>query len=75
MDRVEGTPLDGLQNQLFDVDIDRINKPNLPLASGELSMSQGGAIVAATAAAALAAAWATGSAPLLATVFASWVLG
>lgn len=34
-------------NQLTDVEIDRINKPGLPLASGELTMSQGRAIVAA----------------------------
>jgi hypothetical protein len=28
-------------NQLYDVDIDKVNKPYLPLASGELSMQQG----------------------------------
>lgn len=33
-------------NQLTDVDIDRVNKPQLPLASGELSMAQGRRIVA-----------------------------
>jgi homogentisate phytyltransferase / homogentisate geranylgeranyltransferase len=33
-------------NQLEDVEIDRINKPFLPLASGELSPAQGRAIVA-----------------------------
>lgn len=32
-------------NQLEDVDIDRINKPHLPLASGEFSRSQGVVIV------------------------------
>ncbi len=32
-------------NQLTDVDIDKINKPNLPLASGELSLKQGQIIV------------------------------
>ena len=31
-------------NQLYDVDIDRVNKPYLPLASGELSM-QGGTLI------------------------------
>jgi homogentisate phytyltransferase/homogentisate geranylgeranyltransferase len=36
-------------NQLEDVDIDRINKPRLPLASGELSMRAGRAIVLAAA--------------------------
>ncbi len=34
-------------NQLTDVDIDRINKPQLPLAAGELTENQGRAIVAA----------------------------
>lgn len=28
-------------NQLYDVEIDRVNKPYLPLASGELTMHQG----------------------------------
>ncbi len=35
-------------NQLEDVAIDRINKPHLPLASGEFSQSQGVAIVTVT---------------------------
>lgn len=34
-------------NQLEDVEIDRINKPQLPLAAGDLSAAQGRAIVAA----------------------------
>ncbi|WOH03848.1 hypothetical protein DCAR_0623248 [Daucus carota subsp. sativus] len=32
-------------NQVFDVEVDKINKPYLPLVSGELSMGQGKAIV------------------------------
>ncbi|KAL5974022.1 hypoxanthine-guanine phosphoribosyltransferase [Asimina triloba] len=32
-------------NQLYDVDIDKINKPDLPLASGEYSVTTGTAIV------------------------------
>ena len=32
-------------NQLIDIEIDKINKPNLPLASGELSLKQGQLIV------------------------------
>lgn len=32
-------------NQLYDVDIDKVNKPYLPLASGELSMQQGARLV------------------------------
>ncbi|MEB3358705.1 MAG: homogentisate phytyltransferase [Synechococcales bacterium] len=35
-------------NQLEDIDIDRINKPHLPLASGEFSRRQGWGIVAVT---------------------------
>ncbi len=35
-------------NQLYDVEIDRVNKPYLPLASGELSEAQGRRIVGAT---------------------------
>lgn len=32
-------------NQIFDVPIDRINKPYLPLASGEFSMRMGKSLV------------------------------
>ncbi len=35
-------------NQLYDVAIDRINKPNLPLASGEFTIQQGKLIVIVT---------------------------
>ena len=41
-------------NQLEDVDIDRINKPGLPIAAGDLSIGQGRRIVAASGAAAIA---------------------
>jgi homogentisate phytyltransferase / homogentisate geranylgeranyltransferase len=37
-------------NQLEDVEIDRVNKPFLPLAAGEMTMETGRAIVATTAA-------------------------
>lgn len=40
-------------NQLTDVPIDRLNKPNLPLASGELTRREGRAIVGLAGAAAL----------------------
>ena len=40
-------------NQLFDVEIDKVNKPTLPLASGELSMRSGTTIVGASLVAAL----------------------
>lgn len=42
-------------NQLTDVAIDRVNKPNLPLAAGTLSMPQGRALVAGSAVIALVA--------------------
>jgi homogentisate phytyltransferase / homogentisate geranylgeranyltransferase len=35
-------------NQLYDVEIDRVNKPDLPLASGKLSINQGKWIVGAS---------------------------
>ncbi len=35
-------------NQLYDIEIDRINKPDLPLASGEFSVTQGKWIVGIT---------------------------
>jgi homogentisate phytyltransferase/homogentisate geranylgeranyltransferase len=62
-------------NQLYDVEIDRVNKPYLPLASGELSLSQGWWIVGATAVLSLVLAAALGSPPLLATVGGSLLLG
>ena len=40
-------------NQLTDIDIDRINKPSLPLACGDFSVAQGGWIVALTGCGAL----------------------
>ena len=49
-------------NQITDVDIDRINKPRLPLASGEMRMAQGRAVVAAA-----------GIVPVLLAVTQGWV--
>lgn len=40
--------------QIYDVEIDRVNKPYLPLAAGEFSVQTGSAIVAATGALSLA---------------------
>lgn len=40
-------------NQLFDAPIDRVNKPDLPLASGELTRCEGAGLVAAAGTAAL----------------------
>ncbi|MEH2136730.1 homogentisate phytyltransferase [Nostoc sp.] len=47
-------------NQLEDVDIDKINKPHLPLASGEFSQQTGQSIVALSGILALVVAWLTG---------------
>jgi homogentisate phytyltransferase/homogentisate geranylgeranyltransferase len=44
-------------NQIVDVELDKINKPHLPLASGELTMSQGKWIVAIAGVLAITGAW------------------
>lgn len=62
-------------NQCFDIELDRVNKPYLPLASGEWSLSTGVAVVAVTGAAAVIVAAALGTVPLLATVVGSLLLG
>ena len=62
-------------NQLYDVEIDRVNKPYLPLASGEFSAGQGAWIVGASGALGLGIALASGSKPLALTVAASLLLG
>ena len=57
-------------NQLEDVDIDRINKPGLPIAAGDLSVSQARGIVAASGAAATGLALTQGWVELVAVVVA-----
>ena len=57
-------------NQLEDVDIDRINKPGLPIAAGDLSVSQARGIVAASGAAATVLALTQGWVELVAVVVA-----
>ncbi|MFM2061929.1 MAG: hypothetical protein RLZZ507_1599 [Cyanobacteriota bacterium] len=47
-------------NQLEDVDIDKINKPHLPIASGEFTKEQGTLIVVITGILALVVAWLNG---------------
>ncbi|WP_392532214.1 homogentisate phytyltransferase [Nostoc sp. C117] len=47
-------------NQLEDIEIDKINKPHLPLASGEFSRRTGQLIVAISGILALVVAWLTG---------------
>ncbi len=61
-------------NQLEDIGIDRINKPHLPLASGEFSLWQGRLIVAITGCSAIALA-ALSSPYLLAMVGISLAIG
>jgi homogentisate phytyltransferase/homogentisate geranylgeranyltransferase len=61
-------------NQLQDIEVDRINKPYLPLASGEYSPTQGRWIVAGTGLIALAAAVSQGG-YLLLTVGVSMIIG
>jgi homogentisate phytyltransferase / homogentisate geranylgeranyltransferase len=61
-------------NQLEDIDIDRINKPHLPLASGEFSQQQGSVIVVAMGILAIAIA-ALQSPYLLAMVGTSLLIG
>jgi len=62
-------------NQVYDVEIDRINKPELPLAAGEMSVATGKAVSIACAIVALACAAVAGTPSLLATVGASLALG
>lgn len=61
-------------NQLQDIEVDRINKPDLPLASGEYSVAQGRLIVGVTGVLALAAA-ATQGRYLFLTVSISMIIG
>lgn len=61
-------------NQLYDVEIDRINKPDLPLASGEFSITQGKWIVGIAGILAIAIAAVLGQ-WLLTTVVVSLTIG
>lgn len=61
-------------NQLYDVEIDQVNKPDLPLASGELSMAQGKWIVGLAGAGSIAIAAYLGT-WLLVTVGLSLAIG
>ena len=61
-------------NQLYDIEIDRINKPDLPLAAGEFTRQQGQLIVGVTGILALLIAGLSGV-WLLATVAISLIIG
>lgn len=62
-------------NQLYDVEIDRVNKPYLPLAAGDFSMATGVNIVLITGALSLIVGGFSGSTPLLTTLIGSLLLG
>ena len=62
-------------NQMFDVDIDRLNKPYLPVASGEYPSMFGWALVMIHGIAAVLTATAFGSNALIYTVVGSGILG
>ncbi|XP_020594133.1 probable homogentisate phytyltransferase 1, chloroplastic [Phalaenopsis equestris] len=62
-------------NQLFDIEIDKVNKPTLPLASGEYSFRTGTAIVSIFAIMSFAIGWVAGSWPLFWALFISFILG
>ncbi|OVA00929.1 UbiA prenyltransferase family [Macleaya cordata] len=63
-------------NQLFDIEIDKVvNKPYLPLASGEYSVQTGVVIVSSFAFMSFWLGWIVGSWPLFWALFISFVLG
>jgi homogentisate phytyltransferase / homogentisate geranylgeranyltransferase len=62
-------------NQIEDIDIDRINKPHLPLASGEFLPSQGWFLVALTGGSAVFLALLSHSPFLIATIILSLMIG
>ncbi|OVA01358.1 UbiA prenyltransferase family [Macleaya cordata] len=62
-------------NQLFDVEIDKVNKPDLPLASGDFSMGMGVAIVSTFSFMSFAMGLIFQSPPLLYALIISFLLG
>lgn len=62
-------------NQLYDIEIDKVNKPYLPLASGAFSVRTGQLIVIASALISLAIGFWSGSLPLVLTLTTSLMLG
>ncbi|OWM86996.1 hypothetical protein CDL15_Pgr016033 [Punica granatum] len=62
-------------NQLSDIDIDKVNKPYLPLASGEYSVGTGIMIVTSFLIMSFWLGWVVGSWPLFWALFISFVLG
>ncbi|KAG8372360.1 hypothetical protein BUALT_Bualt12G0058000 [Buddleja alternifolia] len=62
-------------NQLSDIEIDKVNKPYLPLASGEYSVTTGVMIVSSFAILSFWLGYVVGSWPLFWALFVSFVLG
>nr|ACC77744.1 homogentisate phytyltransferase [Manihot esculenta] len=62
-------------NQLTDIEIDKVNKPYLPLASGEYSVGIGVMIIASFSMMSFWLGWVVGSWPLFWALFVSFVLG
>ncbi|XP_058207797.1 homogentisate phytyltransferase 1, chloroplastic-like [Rhododendron vialii] len=62
-------------NQLSDIEIDKVNKPYLPLASGEYSVTTGVMIVSSFAILSFWLGWIVGSWPLFWALFISFMLG
>ena len=62
-------------NQVYDVEIDRVAKPHLPIPAGDLSVEGAAKVCAATGALSLALGLFSGSAPLLLTLAGSLALG
>ncbi|KAI3814728.1 hypothetical protein L1987_14372 [Smallanthus sonchifolius] len=62
-------------NQLSDIEIDKVNKPYLPLASGEYSVKTGVIIVTSFAVMSFWLGWIVGSWPLFWALFISFLLG
>ncbi|GAB2291454.1 hypoxanthine-guanine phosphoribosyltransferase [Dionaea muscipula] len=62
-------------NQLYDIEIDKVNKPYLPLASGEYTVGTGVFIVASFAIVSFSLGYVVGSWPLFWALFISFVLG
>ncbi|KAK9149831.1 hypothetical protein Scep_008588 [Stephania cephalantha] len=62
-------------NQLYDVEIDKINKPDLPLASGEFSMGTGVAIVTVASCLSFAMGFMLQSPPILSALLICFLIG
>ncbi|XP_074274251.1 homogentisate geranylgeranyltransferase, chloroplastic-like [Silene latifolia] len=62
-------------NQLFDIEIDKVNKPNLPLASGEFTMTVASTIVFICCISSFAIGFASQSPPLIMALLICFFLG